>query len=129
MDALGFIGSGGGFGFEHGETFQRLRAGEVVDPYNPDEPTREDWSNPSVLILPNAYLASQASSVGGDAVREPLTTTDQLIIPDPLADVVVGDRIRRGARSWSVTGFPAADKNPFNGWRPTLVVNLEEATG
>ena len=127
MDAVGFIGAGG-FGFEHGQTFERLRAGEIIDPYS-GKVVGEDWGNPSILALSGAYLASQASTLGRDAVREPLTTTDQLILTDPLADVKVGDRIRQGGRSWSVSGFPAADINPFTGWQPTLVVNLEEPTG
>lgn len=128
-DALGFIGSGGGFGFEHGQAFERLRAGEIVDPYNPDAPAREDWSNPDVLTIPSAHLASQSSTMGGDPVREQLTTLDQLIIDDPTADVKVGDRIRRGDHTWSVSGFPSDDTNPWSGWQPTLVVNLEQVTG
>jgi hypothetical protein len=30
---------------------------------------------------------------------------------------------------WSIVGFPENDKNPFTGWQPTLVVDVEDFKG
>lgn len=114
--------------FEHGETYVRLRAGTVTDPYS-GETIGEDWSNPSESPLDGAYFASQSSTDQDDPVRALTSTVKQLIIPNPRADVARGDRIRNGARTWKVVGFPEADKNPFTGWQPTLVVDLEDFVG
>lgn len=124
--ALDWIG--GGTGFEHGEQFVRLRAGVVTDPYSGD-PIGEDWKNPDEEPIDGAYFSSQSSTDSDGEVRRQTATGKQLIIPDPDADVRRGDRIRQGTRTWTVEGFPEADKNPFTGWQPTLVVDVENYTG
>lgn len=112
----------------HLDTFDRLRAGQKPDRYNPDANV-DDWSVPSRVELRGAW-SSTGSSIGADAVREQTSTTKQLVIFDPDADVREGDRIRTpDGAVFSVTGRPESDRNPFTGWRPTLVINLEEVTG
>lgn len=126
--ALDWIGGESGRGFEHGEEFVRLRAVLVRDPYSGKE-IGADWSRPDEADLVGAYFSSQGSTDGDDPVRRQTSTRLQLIIPDPGADVRRGDRIRRGDRTWSVVGFPEADTNPWTGWRPSLVVDLEDYQG
>lgn len=126
MDADAFVD--GDFGFEVTSGFVRERARLVGDPYDPDAPGVPDWSDPDRLPV-DAYFASQSSTEQSDPVRAQLVTTKQLVFDDPHVDVRRGDRIRLGSSVWVVTGFPEADVNPFTGWQPTLVCNLEEVVG
>lgn len=116
------------FGFQHVSEFMRERATLVVDPYNPDAPGVPSWDNPDTLTV-YGYLVSQSSTEQSDPVRSQLVTTKQLVLDDPTVDVRRGDRIRQGANLWTVMGIPEADVNPFTGWQPTRVCNLEEVTG
>lgn len=118
-----------GTGPQHLERFVRLRAKQKPDRYNPDSLV-DDWSQaPDELELFGSW-SSTSSTVGADAVREQQTTTKQLVIFDPDADVREDDRIRaEDGAVFSVTGRPARDQNPFTGWRPTLVIDLEEGKG
>ena len=125
--ALDWI-DGGGDGFAFGEAFVRQRAGIIEDPYS-GEPIGEDWASPDEEALDGAYFSSQGSTDSDGDVRRQTTTGKQLIVPDPDADVRRGDRIRQGTRVWSIVGFPENDTNPFTGWQPTLVVDVEDFTG
>jgi hypothetical protein len=119
---------GDGFGFSHVSTFTRRRAGQKTNPYDPDE-TVEDWDNAEELGF-EGYWASQSSLEQSDAVRAQIVTTKQIVITEPDFDIRAGDRVvAPGGGTYRVTGFPGADMNPFTGWQPTLVVNVEEATG
>lgn len=112
----------------HVEPFTRQRAVQIPDRYNPDA-TVDDWTDPSEILLRGSW-DSTGSSVGSDPVREQTTTSKRLVIFDPDADVRNGDRIVDAAgHVYTVTGRPSRDQNPFTGWRPTLVVDLEEGTG
>lgn len=109
------------------QTFTCKRAGLKPDPYNPDRMV-EDWTNPQIGTV-EGYIASGASALQGDPVRERVQSDAQLVIDDPGADVKIRDLIELGDRSWRVSGFPTMDINPFTGWQPTLVANLEEQRG
>jgi len=115
-------------GFTVTSEFVRQRAVLVVDPYDPDAAGVPSWDTPDELTV-WGYLASQSSTEQADPVRAQIITTKQLILDDPDADVERGDRIRQGVKVWTVTGFPEADINPFTGWQPTRVCNLEEVQG
>ncbi|MFJ4173995.1 hypothetical protein [Microbacterium sp. NPDC089696] len=130
MGTLGeYIGTGGdGFGFEHGEIVERLRAGLVEDRYS-KKLVRQDWNNPEVLTIVGASIGSVGQTQADGSQRRQTTVAALLTVTDPNADVVIGDRIRRGAQVWSCVEFPETDKNPFTGWRPTLVIALEEYHG
>jgi hypothetical protein len=114
--------------FDFTTTFTRQRASQKVDPYNPDEVT-SDWGNPDEVEV-SGYWASQSSLEQSDAVRSQIVTTKQLVLDDPDADIQLGDRIKTAAGDvYRVTGIPEADVNPFTGWQPTRVVNLEYGVG
>ncbi|MFF7683165.1 hypothetical protein ACFZA2_10420 [Microbacterium sp. NPDC007973] len=115
-------------GPQHLEPFTRQRAQQIPDPYNPDA-TVDDWTTPDEAAFSGSW-DSTGSSYGADVVREQLTTGKRLVVFDPDADIREGDRVLAadGAR-YTVTGRPARDQNPFTGWRPTLVINVEEVTG
>lgn len=127
MTAGDFLAGGGGFHMTHLDTFTRRRAATKTDPYDADS-VIEDWEHPDEIEV-RGFLSSGMSSEQPDAVRSELVTTAQLIIPDPDADVQRGDLIVGSAGKWLVQGFPERDMNPFTGWHPTLVVNLQEVTG
>lgn len=119
----------GGSEPEHLETFVRLRAQQVPDAYNPDVMV-DDWSLPPIELPLEGSWASGSSSFGADPVRVQLTTSKVLVIFDPSADVHEGDRIRAADASiFTVTGRPEADRNPWTGWQPTLVLSVEEVKG
>ena len=115
-------------GFVAVSEFVRQRAVLVPDPYDPDAAGVPSWDTPSEVTV-WGYLASISSTEGADSVRRQVLAAKQLVLDDPGADVERGDRIRQGSRVWTVVGFPEADMNPFTGWRPTRVVNLEEVQG
>lgn len=127
MTAQDFI-EAEGFGFAEITEFVRQRAVLVADPYNPDAEGVPDWSAPDEITVAG-FFASQTSAEQTDVVRAQLITTKQLVLDDPDADVQRGDRIKLGSRVWTVTGIPEADVNPFTGWQPTRVCNLEEVSG
>lgn len=126
MDAEEFTATQ--FGFMATSEFIRQRATLEEDPYDPDAPGVPNWSSPAEITV-SGYFASQSSTEQADPVRSQLITTKQLVLDDPEVDVVRGDRIRQGPKVWVVNGFPEADTNPFTGWQPTLVCNLEEVVG
>ena len=115
-------------GFVAVSEFVRQRAVLVADPYDPDAAGVPSWDAPDEVTV-WGYLASISSTEGADPVRRQVLAAKQLVLDDPGADVERGDRIRQGARVWVVVGFPVVDMNPFTGWRPTRVVNLEEVQG
>lgn len=113
---------------EHLEAFTRLRAQQIPDPYNPAR-TVEDWTSPAELALRGSW-DSTGSSFGSDPVRTPLTTSKRIAIFTPAADVREGDRIRTAdGVVFTVTGRPSRDINPWTGWQPTVVLDVEERKG
>ena len=113
---------------EHLEPFTRLRAQLTPDPYNTDRSV-EDWTTPEELPLSGAW-DSGGSSFGNDAVRSQLTTAQRIAVFDRDVDVREGDRIRaKDGAIFTVTGRPTRDVNPWSGWQPTAVFDVEEVKG
>lgn len=114
---------------EHLEAFTRLRAQQVPDSYNPER-TVDDWSQaPDELPLRGSW-DSGGSSFGSDPVRLQLTTSKRIAIFTPSADVREGDRIRSADGAvFTVTGRPSRDINPWTGWQPTVVLDVEHKEG
>lgn len=124
--ALDWIGSSEP---EHLEAFMRLRAQQTPDSYNADREV-DDWGKePEELPLRGSW-DSGGSSFGSDPVREQLSTSKRIAIFTPDADVREGDRIRAADGAvFLVTGRPARDVNPWSGWQPTVVLDVEEVKG
>ena len=111
------------------QTYERLRRPSVPDHYDPDSTVQGGWDQ-AVTITVHGALASKSSLEQPDPVRSEAISTAILILDDPDADVRRGDRIKAAyGRLWDVQGYPHADINPFTGWRPTLVCDLQEVTG
>ena len=71
------------------ESFTRLRASRVPDPYDPDA-TVDDWAAPIELALAG-YFEAGSSTEQIDPVRAQVITISTLVIADPDADVRRGD--------------------------------------
>lgn len=111
--------------------WRRLRAKCKANPYNPAQ-NEPDWSVPPDELAIMGALSSSSSARTPDTLDTQTESTAYLTIPDPTADVKIGDRIRADpddGRLWEVDGFPSKDANAFTGWRPTLECRLTERKG
>lgn len=120
-------GPNGPMEFEHGTTVYRLRPKQIWDPMS-ETYVLGDWDDPSEHELPGAFIAQSSTSALGDATRTGALEAKSLYCA-PDADVQYGDRIREGTTGpqYPVDGIPAADTNPFTGWRPVREVPLQRA--
>ena len=144
MSLLDDMNAGGGaFGMAGATRFIRLRAKRKANPYNPAQ-NEPDWSVPPDELAIMGALSSSSSTRTPDTLSSSSSTrtpdtldtqtesTAYLTIPDPDADIRIGDRIRADpddGRLWEVDGFPSKDANAFTGWRPTLECRLTERKG
>jgi hypothetical protein len=116
--------------FPFGETVVRERRVPVIDPYDPGASVPGSWDDPlAYLDLEGAFVASSSSTAPVDATRAQILTEKSLYLTDPDADVQPGDRIRRGGEIYYVNSRPAADMNPFTGWRPVVEIPLDMTEG
>lgn len=131
MSWLDNLGSGfPAMEFPNGETVTRERRKPVVDPYDPTSSVPGSWEDPlDALTLEQAFVAASSSTAPVDATRSQILTEKSLYLTDPDADVQPGDRIRRGGEIYYVNSRPAADMNPFTGWRPVVEIPLDMTEG
>ena len=100
------------------------------DPYNPDASIRtyveSAWSRDVY-----GYLDSGVSEMGPGPDREQVTSRATITFPMSRSMQLMGpgDMLTEVDRRWRVTGVAAQDQNPFTGWQPTLVVEVEEVKG
>lgn len=132
MSLLDDMNAGGGGWRMPGVTkWRRLRAKRKANPYNTAQ-NEPDWSVPPDELAIMGALSSSSSIRTPDTLDTQTESTAYLTIPDPTADVKIGDRIRADpddGRLWEVDGFPSKDANAFTGWRPTLECRLTERKG
>lgn len=132
MSLLDDMNAGGGGWRMPGVTkWRRLRAKRKANSYNPAQ-NEPDWSVPPDELAIMGALSSSSSIRTPDTLDTQTESTAYLTIPDPTADVKIGDRIRADpddGRLWEVDGFPSKDANAFTGWRPTLECRLTERKG
>lgn len=116
--------------FAFGESIVRERRPQVPDPYKPDRTVAGPWTGPlDELPIEGAFISSSSSVAPVDATRRQVLTDKSLYCTDPDVDVRVGDRIRRGDDLFYVNARPAADTNPFTGWRPAVEIPLDMTEG
>lgn len=116
--------------FPFSEQVTRERRRPVTDPYDPDTLVPGSWGAPlDTLTIDQAYIASSSSVAPVDATRRQVLTEKSLYCTDPDVDVQAGDRIRRGAELYYINARPAADMNPFTGWRPVVEIPLDMSEG
>jgi hypothetical protein len=123
------VGDPNNYSFQAAQPFCRLRRKTVPDPYDPEHVVAGGWQDAEKTEI-LGVMASRTSVEQPDATRSEVVSTAQFVSADPDADIRRGDRIRdRDGRTWTVSGYPTRDRNPFTGWRPTVVANLEEVIG
>lgn len=113
--------------FAHGETVEVLTAGETVDPYS-GEPS-ESWAPEDVtpVIVVGVGVEPRPSSEPVQDARNAVTSGFTLYMP-PI-DLTSKQRIRVRGEVYNVLGQPAAWRNPFTGWTPGLVVQVDRTEG
>lgn len=105
--------------FAHGQTFTRLRAPLVADPYS-GENTLPDWENAATLSIPG-FGFDPGGSMSIDQVSGQRIVTEPTLswLGADVPDVRVGDRMRGpDGRVWHIAGHPSIPTNPFTGWQP-----------
>lgn len=131
MSLLDDMNAGGGWRMPGATKWRRLRAKRKTNPYNPAQ-NEPDWSVPPDELAIMGALSSSSSTRTPDTLDTQTESTAYLTIPDPTADVKIGDRIRADpddGRLWDIDGFPSKDANAFTGWQPTLECRLTERKG
>lgn len=116
--------------FPNGQTFVRLRAPLVGDPYS-SASTRRDWPHATETTIPG-FGFDQGGSVVTDTVNRTQITTSPTLIwwGADIPDVTVDDRMRGpDDRVWHVTGHPNAPVHPMTGWAPGATWTLELVEG
>lgn len=106
----------------------RIRPGRITDPYNPDR-TVPDPTGAADRRPVWGFLDSETADEITGASREETTSGATFYIEDLTVDVVRGDVLEQGDRSWKVIGFPPAPRNPFTGYQPYRICKLEEVRG
>ncbi len=116
--------------FAFGQTFTRLRAPLVADPYS-TEATVRDWPNAVETAIPGFGLDPGGSVVTDTVNRTQIITQPTLIWSGAdVPDVTVDDRMRGpDGRVWHVTGHPSIPHHPMTGWEPGATWPLKLVEG
>ena len=113
--------------FAFGETVTILTAGTATDPYS-GESEAEDWSTPSSVTVSGVGVEPRPSDEPVQDARNAVTSGYTLYLP---AGTQIGSQNRVTVRggTFSVLGEPAVWRNPFTGWEPGVVVQVERTEG
>lgn len=83
----------------------------------------------AVFTVPGCALAQQSTGETPGDRRNEVTTRLRLLAPAS-ADLHAGDEIELPeGRRFRLRGDPAAPRSPFTGWRPGLVIDIDEVRG
>lgn len=112
--------------FAHGETVTILTAGTVTDPYSGDE--SESWDNPTELNVSGVGVEPRPSNEPVQDARNAVISGFTLYLP---TGTVIGPQNRVVVRggTYDVLGEAADWRNPFTGWAPGVVVQVERTAG
>ncbi len=113
--------------FPHGESVEILTAGTTVDPYS-GEPS-ESWAAMDVteVVVDGVGVEPRASSEPLQDARNSVTSGFTLYLPEvPLTSK---QRVRVRGLVYNILGEPAVWRNPFTGWAPGLVVQVDRTEG
>lgn len=117
--------------FAHGETVEVLSAGTTVDPYS-GEPS-ESWAAEDVTeVVVDGVGVEPRPTSRGDAepvqdARNAVSSGFTLYLPEmPLTS---RERVRVRGVVYNVLGEPSVWRNPFTGWAPGIVVQVDRTEG
>lgn len=116
--------------FPFGQTFVRLRAPLVADPYS-ETSTLPDWDHPGETPIDGFGFDPGGSLVVDTVNRTQVISKPTLIwLGADVPDVVQSDRVRGpDGRVWQIIGNPSVPTNPFTGWQPGATWPLELVEG
>lgn len=112
--------------FAHGETVTVLTANSVTDPYSGD--ASESWDNPTELNVSGVGVEPRPSNEPVQDARNAVISGFTLYFPTGTAIGPQNRVVVRGG-TYDVLGEAADWRNPFTGWAPGLVVQVERTAG
>ena len=117
--------------FAFGETFTRLRAPLVSDPYSVED-IRAEWDDednpPDELDIEDCAFDPGGSDEPVEAGRQAVITKPTVFAPFG-SDIEAADRLIVRGKTYSVEGNPGDYRSPFTGWEPGRVVELKLVEG
>lgn len=112
--------------FPFGETVSVVTAGEATDPYS-GEPVA-DWDSATFADVTGVAVEPRPSQEPAQDARNAVISGFTLYFPAGAA-IDAGNRVIVRGRTYSVLGEPAVWRNPFTGWEPGMVVQVERTEG
>lgn len=112
--------------FPYGETVQVITAGTTTDPYS-GEPT-DDWDTATSVDVTGVAVEPRPSGEPLQDARNQVTSGFTLYMPAGTA-ITAQNRVTVRGETYDVLGEPAEWRNPFTGWEPGLVVQVERSEG
>lgn len=112
--------------FAFGEPVTVQTAGTTSDPYSGvDGPS---WDTVTVVLVPGVGVEPRPSAEPVQDARNSVTSGFTLYFP-PGVEVTPKNRVLVRGRQYDVLGEPAEWVNPFTGWTPGAVVQVERTEG
>jgi hypothetical protein len=112
--------------FPHGETVQILTAGTTTDPYS-GLPVA-NWTTTTAVTVTNVGVEPRPSSEPVQDARNSVTSGYTLYLPTGTT-ITPANRVTVRGGTYDVLGEPAAWLNPFTGWAPGIIVQLQKTEG
>lgn len=113
--------------FPYGEMVQVLTAGTVTDPYS-DTSTPSWDATPTSVDVTGVAVEPRPSGEPLQDARNQVTSGFTLYFP-PGTTVTPQNRVIVRGSTYDVLGEPAEWTNPFTGWNPGIVVQVERSEG
>lgn len=116
------------FGFPFGETVALLTAGTVTDPYSGED--AESWADEDVTSVDVAGVGVEPRPSGEPLqdARNQVTSGFTLYFP-PTVTPTPQQRVVVRGEVYKILGETAEWVNPFTGWTPGNVVQVERSEG
>ena len=113
--------------FAHGESVTILTAGTEVDPYS-DDPVSSWEVEPSEVVVTGVGVEPRPSDEPTQEARNAVVSGFTLYLP---AGTEIGPQNRVVVRggTYEVLGEAAVWRNPFTGWVPGVVVQVQKVDG
>lgn len=113
--------------FPYGETVQVLTAGTTTDPYSGEEtPSWEE--TPTSVDVSGVAVEPRPSGEPLQDARNQVTSGFTLYMP-PGTAITPQNRVSVRGVTYDVLGEAAVWINPFTGWEPGIVVQVERSEG
>lgn len=114
--------------FPHGETVTVLTAGYVEDPYSDELSQSWDDVSPTEVDVAGVGVEPRPSGEPSQEARHAVVSGFTLYLPTGTV-VTPQNRIVVRGGTYEVLGEPAEWVNPFTGWTPGVVVQVERVDG